>query len=199
VGSKKKIAVIENGYDESKLKSVAADTRFQEDRRLKMAYAGSFFVNHRNPEEFLKALDFDRHSFIHIGRDFSGRVNAYSDKGIHQLGQIPYSETLSCLKAVDVGLIFSSGKAFESTTKVYDYIACGLDIIIVHPKDQEQGEIYNLVKDLKNVYWVENSADSIREFLKSYQPSNRVVGTNSFEPLSREFQLKKLINELQQR
>ena len=56
--------------------------------------------------------------FHHFGN--SAGINSF--ERIYTYGIKPYDEILSAIDQSDIGLILTSGKPFESTTKIYDYI-----------------------------------------------------------------------------
>lgn len=187
--------VIANGYEEEVADSVEALPRRVRNRDLfegdsesdaapddaepaiaqetiGFVYTGSFYAD-RDAEPFLRALDPQRHELSHIGRTTSADAHLDDYKSIHRYGLMPYSDVLAYCKSMDAGLIFTSGAAFEQTTKIFDYIAADIDIIIVTNGEIRTGELHRLTQDMTGIYWVENNPIAISEFLESYTPSEK--------------------------
>ncbi len=164
--------IVANGYDERIVDKISAKPLRKKSKKINFVYTGSFYQD-RNPEPFLKALDEGKHSLIHIGK--STAVDAPFDKysTIERYGQMPYSDVVGYCKTMDAGVIFTSGKAFEQTTKIFDYIATGIDIILVTDGVIHTGELENLTKNLGGVYWVKNKPSAISSFLKTYKPNKK--------------------------
>ena len=180
---------IANGYDERAVEAVSVD-KTANNSRAQFIYAGTFYED-CSPENFLKALDAEAFEVHHYGlkqkiHDVVSELDTFSWKG-----RLQYSELLAKIKAADAGLIFTGGKKFEQTTKIFDYIAADLDIIIVTEGTPKSGEIYSMTKHLDRVYWVKNNPSSLKEFFADYQPRREQRPQRT--DFSREEQTRKLI------
>lgn len=60
-----------------------------------------------------------------------------------------------------VGLLIIGVGNNESTTKVFDYIALSLPILILTSGELYQGTIHNVTKDYPNVFWCHNKEPEI--------------------------------------
>jgi hypothetical protein len=86
---------------------------------------------------------------------------------------LPYIDTLGVIGGAQCGIIFLSESAFETTTKVYDYLAMGIDILVLvdAPEVLKTGGLGELLAGYPRVHWVANTPEGIREFLAGYCPS----------------------------
>lgn len=163
--------VVANGYDEriiDKIKPIKLRTA---DNTMSFVYTGSFYAD-RNAEHFLACLNPKQHKLIHIGRQAATDSHLDAYPAMERYGLMPYSDVIGYCRSMDAGIIFTSGAPFEQTTKIFDYIATGIDIIIVTDGEVQTGELENLTKNLEGVYWVKNNPASITKFLKRYAPSS---------------------------
>jgi hypothetical protein len=65
------------------------------------------------------------------------------------------------------------GEPTMSTTKLFDYVACDLDIIIITKGMPRTGLLHELTLDLDGIYWVEDDPAELRSFFESYRPERR--------------------------
>lgn len=188
-GDVKRGLVVANGYDESVSDSVEPIALRTEDDRINFVYTGSFYAD-RKPDLFLQELNKSTHNLIHIGRTAATDSHLDQYPALERYGLMTYEEVIGYCQNMQAGIIFTSGAAFEQTTKIFDYIACDIDIIIVTDGEVKTGELHNLTKDLAGTYWVQNNPSDIKKFLKSYRPQRRKRETR--ELYSRLGQTKKL-------
>lgn len=190
-----KIKVIDNGYDEQLFKNIEKKGYFKklESNVIKFIYAGKLYAD-RNPQIFFKCLEkFDDIEFYHIGEQ--SEYIKEDSKQIFSLGFMPYEQTLETMKRLDVCMIFTSGYSFESTTKIFDYIALNKTILIVTDGEIKTGQIYNITKDYPYVYWAKNDLNEIEEILikiKNEYSNMSEIKFDSYQ-YSREYGLKQLI------
>lgn len=182
--SEEKISIIENGYDERAFDSVESK-KFENDA-IHIVYAGMFYAD-RDPTRFIKALiDHSQYNkpwcFHHIGSPsdflvpFRGRAN------VIEHGEQPYSETIKIMKACHLGLLVTSGEPMESTTKIYDYIGCNLDVLVVTSGEPRTGSIQKILATISSkAHWVKNEEQDIHHLLKNYKAgSNSIPNRNEF-------------------
>lgn len=95
----------------------------------------------------------------------------------------------------DVCTIFTSGHLFESTTKIFDYIALNKIILVITDGEIKTGQIHNITKDYPYVYWAKNDLNEIEEILIKIKNEYSNMSEIKFDgyPLSREYGLKQLI------
>ncbi|MBL4658374.1 MAG: glycosyltransferase [Flavobacteriales bacterium] len=188
-----KYAIIENGYDDTVLDEVQSTVG--EKAGIRLIYSGTFFDD-RNPSTFVKILSEDEFSsafeFIHLGKP-SSHLEPFKDKtNINELGLKPYAEMLQDVANADVGLIFTSGNAFESTTKIFDYIGLKKAILIVTDGSVKTGNLHRITRSYPKVYWCKNNSESIRQILNEMSNADLNVSYPERETHSRHAGLKKL-------
>lgn len=193
---KPKIHIIQNGFDEEIVDN-AKDLRFDRSK-IHLVYAGSFYED-RNPKWFLEALQestiCDRYIFHHIGKEAKLIEKFRGNSNIVEYGNTEYSTAIDIINSAQVGLLFTSGKEFESTTKIFDYIGCRKEIFIITNNHIKVGSMYDITKDLTSVHWIENSKQAIIEFLSTYQ-NNQTDAYGDITKFSRGHGLKALVNLL---
>lgn len=190
-----KIKVIDNGYDEQLFKNIEMNKYIKnlEDNIIKFTYAGKLYAD-RNPQIFFKCLEkFDDIEFYHIGEQ--SEYIKEDSKQIFSLGFMSYEQTLETMKRFDVYVIFTSGHIFESTTKIFDYIALNKIIFIVTDGAIKAGQIHNITKDYPYVYWAKNNQKEIEDILIKIKNDYFNMNEIKFDsyPYSREYGLKQLI------
>ena len=158
---------VANGYDErvvNKAKPLARRSK----RKTKFIYAGTFYPD-CSAENFVKAMDPKKHEFDHYGLNQKDHDVLLKYDSFNWHGPTSYPSVVSAAKSSDVGLIFTGGKKFEQTTKIFDYIAADIDIVIVTEGTAKTGEIHNMTRDLERVYWVENKPKKIAKFFETFK------------------------------
>lgn len=186
-----KLTIIDNGYDENYFKEVRIKTLSP---NLSFIYAGSFYID-RNPVNFLKTIQttHDQYKLIHVGEN-SDLLQPYKDL-VNEVGSQSYMNTVRYLEGADVGLIFTSGESFESTTKIFDYIGADLKILIITDGDLFSGQLHNITKKLEGVYWSSNDLISINEILhKIVLEKDIIIKRKNKLDYSRKNSLDKLLN-----
>ena len=163
---KHRIEIIDNGYDESVVgnyeKSCSSDGS-----RKKIVYAGKFYPG-VSPEIFLGVLgkdeNLERFSFDYMGPE-KEKVTGFDRGNFNVTASVPYSEAVSRIASADTGIIFTGGKPFESTTKIFDYIGLERTILVVTEGEPHTGTIHEISKDYPNIFWCRNDEDSIQKAL----------------------------------
>lgn len=186
------IEVIDNGYDEKSLHNATKKVVVPDDDKKTIVYLGSFAVD-RNIDSLLLANQNlgGMFNILHVGKPLEG-LHKYTD--LVCIGLVPYSEAVGYAKGADIGLILASGKEFESTTKVFDYIGLGLPILIITNGEVMTGNIHLVTKNYPLVWWAINNKESILTTLREIQTSTTVNSANSFDKskYSRNYGLTKL-------
>ena len=170
--SKKMGYVVANGYDERIVDKAKAIPLRKKTKKINFVYTGSFYAD-RNAEPFLAGLNPKSHNLIHIGRQTATDEHLDNYPAIERYGLMPYADVVGYCRNMHAGIIFTSGKAFEQTTKIFDYIATGIDVVLVTDGEIHTGELENLTKGLEGVFWVKNNPKSISNFLKTYSPRRK--------------------------
>lgn len=193
-----KIKVIDNGYDEQLFQNIEKKEYIKnsDDSVIKFTYAGKLYAD-RNPQIFFKCLEkFDNIEFYHIGEQ-SEYIQDQSNQ-IRSLGFMSYEQALETIKGFNVCMLFTSGYSFESTTKIFDYIALNKIILIITDGEIKTGQIHSITKDYPYIYWAKNNLNEIEKVLIKIKTEYLNICQIKFDSYtySREYGLKKLINFL---
>jgi len=129
--------VVANGFDERVSTSIEAIPLREGEQRHSFVYTGSFYSD-RNAEPFLKAMDKDKQTLIHIGRQ--QQADSHLD-------------------------------SYEAT-----------------------GELHNITKNLKGVYWTRNTETSLSKFFETYIPSQVGQSDENRTLYSRRAQTERLLD-----
>ncbi len=185
-----KFTVIPNGYENVEIPQYSILSQ----EKINFIYTGTFFED-RDPKNFLKViLKNDDIKFHHIGKpttlNGAFKINAYGLK--------TYPEMLEGIDEADIGIIFSSGKAFESTTKIYDYIYRKKPIWVISNTKITNGGIWEELKDYPAVIWSINTEENIANDLpKALKMVNAKIDFDT-APYSRKEGLNKLIKLIEE-
>ena len=189
-----KYSIIQNGYNESLLDSVSIPPS-ERGRAVEMVYSGTFFDD-RNPSNFLNVIGqadhADSFNFKHVGRSSDFIESRSAQSNIQAIGLLSYAEMLKTVSKSDVGLIFTSGESFESTTKIFDYIGLSKAILIVTEGAVKTGNLHTITKGYPKVFWCENNKASIENVLKKIASTDLKVEFATREEYSRKAGLNKL-------
>ena len=101
---------------------------------------------------------------------------------------------MEILKKSAIGLILTNGKSFESTTKVFDYFAAKLKILIITRGEPKTGTLYEITKNNPNVEWSKDTPEDIKSAILKLE---RPYQSWDYHIYSRDYgynSLKKLIN-----
>lgn len=189
-----KFLIIDNGYDEKQFPEFEKKS-LENGTGIKFVYAGTLFED-RNPRMFLQQIsNFSNFAFYHIGAK-SKFSSLFNNINVIELGLKPYSETLREIQRCDVCMIFTSGFSFESTTKIFDYIALEKMIWIITEGEIKRGAMHEITKDYPNVIWSRNNYDDIGTTLNKLTQELRLLEFPDKYFYSRGYGLKKLVEEL---
>lgn len=180
--------IIDNGYDETQ--NLIPVNRI--DKNLTFVLAGGFSSG-RDVTNFGNALAKlpGNTNFLHL----SDRKLNLSSPSYRFLGRKDYSTTLGIIESSDIGVIFTSGHPYESTTKIFDYIRLNKKVVIVADEVSEPGSLHEITSGFSNIVWVENTESSILQGLHHLISMPELKFTN-IKNFSREHGLLKLINIL---
>lgn len=163
--------IVNNGYDDASI-DAARDgfVHERDDGFTHLAYCGTIF-RHLPLDDVLDALPATRYRLLHAGRDQSpSQALAHHVVG-RSLGFITDRVELNrILLDCDAGIIRVGGEATTATTKVFDYIGCDLDIIVITDGAPRSGALHQMTDGLEGVFWVRNDPDELAEFFTDYTP-----------------------------
>ena len=190
-GSEGESIVIPNGFDENLVNKITSKN--PENSGPHFIHAGSF-NNYRRPEKLINSISDHGGYFHHIGRKIQMDVEEYGRKSLIEYGVLPYMKTLEIISGSDCGVIFSSSHGFESTTKLYDYLAFNLDVLVVEPENAQRGFFHELSQANGKVHLCKNEPEEIKNFLSEYKSSKEpTINVNEY---SRESSTLALLDHL---
>lgn len=184
----KNVHVIDNGYDERFF-----CTHFNKDNGDKIVYAGKT-NEFRSLDPILNVIEElpVSYTFDYIG---SAQLSITSERIVSH-GICSYEKTMELLKKSAIGVVLATGCSFESTTKVFDYFAAHLKILIITRGEPKAGTLHEITKNNPNVEWAKNTQDEIRAAImklrRPYQSWNYHIYSRSFGY----DRLKSLINNI---
>lgn len=196
---------IDNGFDESilgLLPQMPDLPRVSQGNKIKIVYAGSFAPD-RNPSFLCQTLDSNpdlgkRFEFCHIGKESSILKPWRSKSWLIEMGQRSYLETVQIIRESDFGALFSLGHPFESTTKVFDYIALNKPFIIFSENIPQKGALSCYSSMVSGSEWIYNKPSSIAKFLSSLErPLPNSMSPDFLAKFSRHTGLKQLVMALE--
>jgi hypothetical protein len=144
--------ILPNGYDER------IEIASGEEIRNDFFYGGKFYWT---PNAFLDVLEAQSLRLVHAGLP-AAFAHSYLNGGAYSfLGMLSQSEMYKSLAASEIGVVFTAGVPFESTTKIYDYLRLKKKILIVTLGQPHQGVLLRELADYPMCRWVGNNADEI--------------------------------------
>lgn len=185
-----KFKIIENGFDDIEFNNIKSVVRSKENRVI---YTGKFYEN-VSPESFLEAFEeFQKKCnwlFCYLG---SSNVFIENQPNVLNLGYQTYEEVAKNILKSKIGIIFTGGDSFESSTKIFDYIAGKLSILVITNGKHQTGNIGKILENYPSVIWCNNNRDQIFESLTQLLSNADVINFDSF-PFSRANGTKKLLS-----
>ena len=100
---------------------------------------------------------------------------------------------------MEIAIIFTSGYTFESTTKIFDYIALDRIILIVTDGEIKTGAIHDISKKYPQIYWTKNNTIDIEITLQNIKNNIRSIQYENKYLYSRGYGLSKLVNIMKQK
>lgn len=187
---KNKLYIIDNGYDETVIKHI----QYLEKHKsydLNLCYTGTIYYSIDLIE---KLLEMETHvTFYHIGKKNKYSLN--HPKYIEH-GEQPYSQCISTLSGYDVAVLFTYHE-LESTTKVFDYIALKMPILVICTYELYTGALFEILKNYPKVYWANNDLNFLRHTVNTIRNDlNTNIDDFDTSIFSREAGLKNLISIL---
>jgi hypothetical protein len=166
-------AAINNGFDPAAIAAARATgtTHERDDDLIRFIYCGTIF-RHLPVERVLDALSATRHRLLHVGRDQSASQALAHHVVGQRLGFVSDKVELNkILLGADAGIVRVGGEATTATTKIFDYIGCDLDVVVVTDGAPRSGAIHQMTEGLQGIYWVRNEPEALAEFFDTYRPS----------------------------
>ena len=181
--NQKKILLIDNGFNEKVLQSL----KLRPTIKNTIGYAGKISIG-RDLNHFLNHAklnpNFKNCSLKYIGPD--SELISGEHKSVTCFGVKSYKETLELLSSCEYLLLLYAGESFESSTKIFDYLALNKPIIVHSKNHNKKGEIVDILKNRVNSFFVDTKTI---DHEKKYNKVN-------IDQFSRAKGLAKLINVL---
>ncbi|NLK95023.1 MAG: glycosyltransferase family 4 protein [Clostridiales bacterium] len=188
---KERAYIIDNGYDENIIDKINKSSKAK-NTKLNIVYTGTVYSDF-NINNFLNVLR-EKEINEKVIFNYAGNNNEIKDNyNIKNHGQLEYSKSLELMNNNDVGIIFTGGKPFESTTKIFEYIGCDKIIMIITDGEPKTGNIHEITKDLESVFWCKNNKEDIRNTINELLENNIQVNRKNKEKYSRRVGTQKLL------
>jgi|TARA_R100000656_G_scaffold84311_2_gene61539 glycosyltransferase involved in cell wall biosynthesis len=168
--SKPKICVIRNGFDFSMISRVRYECNDEKkNEKFKMIYAGSFYGGERDPSDVFRvikkmkdsrAINEQTFEFLIYGapeEEIKKLINFYKIEDLVAFKGFMPQQTLFC-ELIKADLLFvitrrSSISAGEMTTKLYEYIGLGPEILCLCQPRYEVEQVLNSIDGAQVVYY----------------------------------------------
>ena len=182
-----KRGIIPNGYDDRIVVPQQSIDRYD------FFYGGKFYWE---PDTFFDVLESKSYTFCHAGRPQSYPHNYMKSSSFHQVGMLKQEDMYTELAKSEIGVVFTMDVPFESTTKIYDYLALGKKILIVTKGEPHTGVLNRELKSYPLFKWVRNNESEISRGIEELKKMELIeVDTKQF---SRKAGLLKLIQEIKE-
>ena len=99
---------------------------------------------------------------------FVNNPNVFASKAID------YQLVLHEINSSSLCILFTGGKPFESTTKIFDFLRFNKKILIITEGKVKTGALFEITKNNPNVYWSINSEREIKSKIHFIMNTNRI-------------------------
>ncbi|MDO5735016.1 MAG: hypothetical protein Q4P15_00915 [Propionibacteriaceae bacterium] len=159
-----RVEVIRNGFDE---RVGLPEILPRKEGPIRFVHAGQFYVV-SPPDGLIKAIAECEAEFHQVGGVLAQHSGAVTNHGM-----VSRSDVVELLATMDCGVTFSSETGFETPTKVFDYLAAGLDVMVLYRGNPETSALASMLVGVEGVHWVEDSTEAITAFLSLYRNPTR--------------------------
>jgi len=184
------IEIIDNGYDERVLLREKVQKNAQSNSSFSCLATGRVDDDFDIAPFFEAIKQVEETEFVYIGNQ---RFDKYDGRYKHG-GLVSYSEALEYIANADLCVMFTGGLAFESSTKIFDYLALNKNLLIITKGEPRTGTLHEITKDYPNVFWAQNTSNKIKEAILEIKQHKHIEQDTS--RFSRAEGLKKLIKIL---
>ncbi|TRY17788.1 glycosyltransferase family 4 protein [Tessaracoccus rhinocerotis] len=180
------VVVIPNGFDER----VTAPARPQQRAAgpVRFGHAGQLFPI-TPPDPLLEAISHTAAEFHHMGTPLRTEIPA----NVTNYGRLPRSEVLETLGGMDCGVAYMAESGIETPTKVFDYLAAGLDLLLLHRGNIEGTALAAMLDGVAGAHFVKDTVEDISAWLATYEPMTHTDPARA-ERFSRRASTMKLID-----
>lgn len=186
--------IVANGFDERQVRPPLPRSR-EKTGMVHFVHAGNFY-HYNSPEPLIGCLTADRHRFHHIGNPQGPFPQALTHDAVECHGIVPYDQVLNLISQADCGVVFVSESGFDTPTKMYDYLAHGLDLLIVTHGDLRTGAVAASLEGLEGVHWVSNTEVDLAAFLRTYNPAPSRRDQRLTQQFNRQAGTERLLDEI---
>jgi hypothetical protein len=184
--------VVPNGYDE---RIIPKEKKGKFDYDL--FYAGRFYWE---PSEFFEGVLHSDYTLAHAGVPQNHVHPVVNSSQFTQLGLLSQKEMYGELQKAEIGIVFTIDVPFESTTKLYDYLALNKKILVITQGEPHVGVLKRELANYPNYKWVKNDLEAIVNGIKELKEMDLVeVDTSVFSRketlINLTNQIKELFNE----
>lgn len=189
--SNAKKIVVPNGYDERFFSESNYNSSTELNAKV-LVYPGKFYWH---PVEFFETIKRNGYCIKHAGPRSSLNLEEIDSKSYYDYnGIISQKQIPDFLCKGSIGVIFLSEIPFESTTKIFDYLALNMKVLVITKGEKEDGVMGALLRDYPNVAWaLENEKDIAVALEKLENMKVESVDTTNF---SRKYALSSLVEYL---
>jgi glycosyltransferase involved in cell wall biosynthesis len=177
------VVVVKNGFDETVLPAPLPRWGLEDDR-AHFIHTGTLYPG-RSPDALLEGLAALGHRFHHVGNPGALEKLRVPAEVLNLYGTCSYFDTLKLISRADCGVVFVHDNGFDTPTKLFDYVAYGIDILILTNGDFRAGAVGKLVEGVERVFWAKNTPEGIAEFLRDYRPYKERRHEAASAPFSR--------------
>ena len=173
-----KIDIISNGFDDSAMKSLPAITNL-DSKFVNLFIGGKLYsdcpiVNLVEVVQSKKQLKLKQIGFKYA------ELDDLKDERISSIGFMSYLELMRELQSAEIAVLMTGGKAFESPTKMYDYLGFNKKILVITEGGKKKGVIGDVLSSYPNVEWANNNSPEIQNAInklieKEVQPFDTTV------------------------
>jgi glycosyltransferase involved in cell wall biosynthesis len=180
--------VVPNGYDER----VVLSDEIKKENKYDLFYGGKYYWE---PGKFFSVLEKNNYSLCHAGTPQKFLHDFPVSAGYYELGMLTQKEMFAELGKAEIGVIFTMDVPFESTTKIYDYLALQKKILIVTKGEPNIGVLNRELKGYPMHRWVSYNEQEIAKGIHELRSMRHTeVNTDQF---SRRTGLMQLISEIE--
>lgn len=187
INAEQKIELIDNGYDETVLRQVNTDEGLNKNTLI---LAGKFYIN--NDEKPLQEVVKQNRNLVlyHYGSESNALTYSDEDQILYG-GFLPYPEMLRKIVKSEIGIVYTNGEPYESTTKVFDYMALNKKILLITEGKKNTGRLQQITEKYPNIVWANNNSEDIEKAINKLL--NLTVELFDSSQFTREESLKKLV------
>ena len=158
--------VVPNGYDERIIPKEKKETLDYD-----LFYAGRFYWE---PSEFFEFMLNSNYKLAHAGTPQNHVHPVVKSNQFIQLGLLSQKEMYGELQKAEIGIVFTIDVPFESTTKLYDYLALNKKILVITQGEPHVGVLKRELANYPNYKWVKNDQDCILKGIKELKEMDLV-------------------------